>query len=214
MFPTNDGGHYAEQGHVQEWQGRYGQGQSARVSRGEQWEIYRCTLAALQENLRRRDRANWFFLTASFAFFTTLWVVFSVLDHELVSTVVSLVALFVGAPMCLTWRFNLKTGMDLHEKNLKTVRKIEQEYGLPPLPFTVDEPPLATIGIKQTPIKDDEPSILFTRWEVILPNVCLGLFLVLFVFIWRDQIVTGSNWLWDQCLAAWDWLWPASGARK
>jgi hypothetical protein len=43
--------------------------------------------------------------------------------------------------------------------------------------------------------------------------VALALFLVLFVFVWQAEIIAIANWLWGQCLAAWDYLWPTPGPR-
>jgi hypothetical protein len=198
MYPQNDGGQLHQQPEWGAYAGaasRYpGQSQPQQLSRPEVWELYRVTLTAMQENLRRRDRTNWFFLTASFAGLTTLLVLLVALDNLLIPATVSLLALFIGAPLCLLWRSALRCSTELHEKNLEAMRRIEQVYGLPYPPFTVEAPPLSTFSVKDS---QDKPIRLFSRWETFLPNVALTLFLVLVIYVWRDPLATAFWWSYD-----------------
>ncbi len=185
----NEGGQLpSDQGFGQNWpvggaaSGGSQQGaQPGQLNRGEVLELYKLNVEAVQETLRRHDRANGMFLALSFAILTTLLVLLKIFEGEFVSTMLAVAAVAVGGPVCFAWTKMLKITRETFEKNLLIVREIERTYGFPFSPFGGEDSPNSDNEVMPSP---------FSSWDDLVPRMVLYLFLAITGYVFWDPVTS------------------------
>ena len=156
---------------------RYG-GQQSRAASNVLTEQYHLNVQMLQELGRRQDRAQWAFAAVTLPSLIGVFLLLVSFDGLFLHRTISIVALLIGAPMCISYLGFQRRIAEHYNKNLSTIREIEEYRGGSAFSPVKEEPALRITGKAAT---------FTSRCELFVPVGALATYLGVFVFVWRDK---------------------------
>lgn len=180
-----DGGpFYGQQGYYAEYQSTgmaRPNGQVGGLSRLEAIRLYEINLTAFHESGRKRERLIAFYTAVNLALLTGIGLVLSLPSLTNLMAACSVVALFVGWPICRAWRRSLDQCRQESDLAVGMIRKLEAEYGLRYSPLG-----------EETKSNSKAEDVAVSR-ERYLPRLLIAVYIAVAVFLWRDEVYSAQD---------------------